>query len=215
MADRHEATGFGAEGGTGERIREATHQLREKVPDAARDVRERGEHLIEEGMEKGRELTHDARRMARSRLDEGRERIASGMRAVARALRRGGEDLPGDQEPYAKFVSGVADRVEGVSRYLDQHDVDELGREASRFAREHAPVVLGGAFVLGLVGARFLKSAPEEPRPGEYRRDLPYESHTLRGSVERLEGESRWPPAIPDRQQPIQPGREGDGHARL
>ncbi|HWV57687.1 MAG TPA: hypothetical protein VNZ57_09570, partial [Longimicrobiales bacterium] len=154
------------------------------------------------------------REMARSRADEGKDRLADGMRAVARALRRGSEDLPEEHRTYANIVGGLADRVEGVSQYLDQHDVDALGHEVSRFAREHAPVVLGSAFVLGLVGARFLKSAPEETQYERPRRELPYESRSLHGPVERFHGGSRWPPASPESQPPIHPRQEGDSHAR-
>lgn len=164
MADRNETT-LGDEGSSrsaGDKVKETAHQAQEKASKVAAKARDKGEHLAEEGREKAEELAHKAQDIARTRADEERGRVAGGIRTVADALRRGSEDLPEDRQMYGRFVEAVADRADGLSRYLETHEVDEMAREAKRLAREHTGVMLSGAFALGLLGARFLKSSGDE-----------------------------------------------------
>jgi hypothetical protein len=181
MTERREPTGMGADRSTGEKMKAKAHEAQDKVSEAAGDLKDRGEELVEEGKEMGRDLADRAGEAARSRADEEKDRVSGGMRAVANALRRGSDDLPEDQRAYGRFLEGVADRVSGASRYLDERDVSALGRDVKRVARDHSAAFLGGAFVLGMVGARFLKSSPDQARSGRdshygdplYGQDLP------------------------------------------
>jgi hypothetical protein len=176
MTEHREPTGMGADRSTGEKMKAKAHEAQERVSEAAGDLKDRGEDLVEEGKEMGRELADRAGDAARTRADEEKDRVAGGMRAVASALRRGSDDLPEDQRVYGRFLEGVADRVSDASRYLDERDVNTLGRDVRRVARDHSAAFLGGAFVLGMVGARFLKSSPDDARGGrerEYGRALP------------------------------------------
>jgi hypothetical protein len=166
MTEPREPTRMGADRSTGEKMKAKAHEAQDKVSEAAGDLKDRGEELVEEGKEMGRDLADRAGEAARSRADEEKDRVSGGMRAVANALRRGSDDLPEDQRTYGRFLEGVADRVSSASRYLDERDVNALGRDVKRVARDHSAAFLGGAFVLGLVGARFLKSSPDQARSG-------------------------------------------------
>ncbi len=163
-----------ATGKAKEKVRSTVYRAESSAEAVAAEARDRGRELVEEGKEKARDLGHEAASEARSRADEQKERVAGGMRTVADALRRGSEDLPEDDRQYSRFLETVAERVEGASRYLERRDVDGLTREARRFARDNAPLFLGGAFALGLAGARFLKSSGSEARGGG--RDRGYDS---------------------------------------
>jgi len=160
-------------GGTDSKAREMKDQAQEKAAHVAAEAKERGEHLVEEGMEKAREIGDRAGEIARSQTDEQRQRVAEGVRAFAQALRRGADELPEDRRQYERYIDGVADRVESVSRYIEERDVNSMTREARRFARDHTPLFLTGAFALGMVGARFIKSSGDEAREGRYTPD-PY-----------------------------------------
>ena len=148
-----------------DKVKDKVDDAKETVQDAASHIaaeaREKTSHLTEEGREKAHELGDKAERMARTRADEQKERLANGIRTFADALRRGCDDLSADQNQYRPLLSTAADRVEGVSRYLEQRDVDTLTSDVRRFARDHTPLFLGSAFVLGFAGARFLKSSPD------------------------------------------------------
>jgi vacuolar-type H+-ATPase subunit H len=161
----HRETASGESGG-------ATERAQEKVKHAASEARDRGADLLDEGKEKARELGHKAAETARSQGDQQRERVADGVQTFADALRDGSRDLPEGRREYEPFIDGVADRVEGISRYLREHDVDTLTRDARRFAREHTPLFLSGAFTLGMLGARFLKSSGDEAREAGHGRDV-------------------------------------------
>jgi hypothetical protein len=164
MTERREPMGMGAEPSTGEKMKAKAHEAQ------------------------GRDLADRAGEAARSRADEEKERLAGGMRAVATALRRGSDQLPEDQRSYGKLLEGVADKVSDASRYLDERDVNALTRDVRRVARDHSAAFLGGAFVLGVVGARFLKSSPDEAGTG----------HDEWAGRERLEGrENRYGQDLP------------------
>jgi hypothetical protein len=208
MADRTISTGTaggsgtGETGGAGERARELKDQAQGKAARVAADARDRGEDLLEEGKEKARELGDQAAEVARSRGDEQRERVAQGVRTFAYALRRGADDLPEGRKEYGRYIDDVADRVESVSRYIEERDVESLTREARRFARDHTPLFLTGAFTLGMLGARFMKSSGDAAREERYDRG----------------GSSRepWPEPF-DRPEPYglgrpSPGAEGVGY---
>lgn len=145
-----------------EKASELKHRAEEKADAMASEARDLGKEAVREGKEKARELSDDASRKARSRAEEQKGRLAGGMRTMADALRNGTDQLPEDRRQYGSFLETVADQVENASRYLDERDVDGLTREARQFARQQTPLFLGGAFALGMAGARFLKSSASE-----------------------------------------------------
>ncbi len=150
-----------------DKAREMKASAESKVESLAEKAHDRGEDAVREGKEMARELGDEAARKARSRAEDQKDRVVGGMRTVADALRNGTDSLSEDQRQYGGFLETVADRVEDASRYLEQRDVDGLTREARTFAREHTPLVLGGAFALGLAGARFFKSSGSEATRGD------------------------------------------------
>jgi len=88
----------------------------------------------------------------------------------------------GDQAFVADYVDQAAGQIERFAGYLENRSVDELMYDAERFARRQPAMFLGGAFVLGVLAARFLKSsaAATAPRYGgrEYGRYGPRAGYT-------------------------------------
>jgi hypothetical protein len=233
MTDRREPMGLGEDRSTREKMKESAHDAKDKVSEAASELKDRGEHLVEEGKEMGREMADRAGEAARSRADEEKDRVAGGMRAVAHALRAGSDELPADKRAYRRFMEGVADRVSDASRYLDERDVNALSRDVRRVARDHTTAFLGGAFMLGMMGARFLKSSPDEAREGRREewsgRDALYSRHPL-SDREPLSGRDTLPgsegthgherprglpePGRPEQDYGMEDPRGEDGYAR-
>lgn len=186
-----------------DKAREVKDRVEDKVEELASDARDRGKEAVREGKEKARELGDEASRIAHTRAEEQKDRLTSGMRTVADALRHGTEQLPEERQRYGSIIENVADRVEGVSRYLDERDVDGLTREARQFARKHTPLFLGGAFALGLAGARFLKSSGSEATDGSSwesgRRGAGRLESGAPGRTFRTGGSEQEPPATPTR----------------
>jgi hypothetical protein len=102
---------------------------------------------------------------AASKIDEQKATLAQGLGGVAQTIRQVGETLKDADEPSgvasktAEYGDTLARQVEQFSTYLEKNNVSELLREVERFARRNPAYFIGGAFVLGLLGARFLKSS--------------------------------------------------------
>lgn len=102
---------------------------------------------------------------ATTQIDEKKVTLARGLSSVADNIRQMGENLRGteDETPIAavtaKYGDSLASQVEQVSTYLEQKDLREVLKDVERFARRNPAVFLGGAFALGLLASRFLKSS--------------------------------------------------------
>jgi hypothetical protein len=95
---------------------------------------------------------------AESRLSAGKSEAVDRLSGVAQSLRSSGQQFEG-QEAISQFVTRAADRVENFANHLRNRDVPELLGEVEDFARRQPAAFLGGAFAVGLIGARFLKSS--------------------------------------------------------
>lgn len=101
---------------------------------------------------------------ATTKIDEQRTNLAQGLGSVADTIRQVGETLKdsgGDNQIAsltAQYGDTLARQVEQFSSYLDKHNVSDLMRDVEGFARRNPAYFIGGAFLLGFLGARFLKS---------------------------------------------------------
>ena len=121
---------------------------------------------------------------AATQIDEKKVTVARGLSSVAENIRQMGDNLKGsDQETpiadvTAKYSESLAKQVEQVSNYLETKDLRDVMRDVEGFARRNPAVFLGGAFALGLLVARFLKSSSD--------------SSSSSGSNENLKRQSRF-----------------------
>lgn len=141
--------------------------------------------------EKAGEIADDAKSMmeqagqqAKSTVSEQKEQAANQLHGVAQALRQTSDQLrEQDQGMFANYSNQAADQVERLSGYLQEREVSDLVHEAENFARRQPELFIGGAFTLGLLAARFLKSSA--PDSYEAKRYSPTEptSRTRRTAV--------------------------------
>ena len=102
---------------------------------------------------------------ATSTIDKQKTNLAQGLGSVAESIRQMGDGLKnsGEQTGVGKFTAQygntLADQVEQLSNYLNRKEVGELVRDVETYARRNPALFIGGAFALGLLGARFLKSS--------------------------------------------------------
>lgn len=115
-----------------------------------------------EGLDQAKHLVGQAQERAtdqvRSRLDSQKHRAADSLSSVAQTLRSSGQQMNG-QEGISRYLTRAADEVENLAHYLEDRDVGELLGQVEDFARRQPVAFLGGAFTLGVLGARFLKSS--------------------------------------------------------
>lgn len=97
---------------------------------------------------------------AQPRLDDGRVKLAEGLQSVAQAFKSSGQKLRDEQHPQiAQFTDQTAERVERLSSYIQDRDMRSMMTEVQGMAKREPALFLGAAFAIGLLGARFLKSA--------------------------------------------------------
>lgn len=107
------------------------------------------------------QVTGEAKQAARSQMATRKDQTAQGLNVVSSAVRDMGDKLRQNDQTssYAGFVDQAANQVERAASYLRNHDVREIVGAAEDWARRDPALALGGAFVLGLIAARFLKSS--------------------------------------------------------
>ena len=136
---------------------EAATALKSSITADAHDLKDKATDL-------GGGMVDQAKKSAESQIAGGKERVAQGLGSVAEAMRHTGEHLRAqDKLGLTQYVARAADQVEAASGYLEQRDLREVLGDLSSFARREPAIFLGGAFALGLLGGRFLKSSHVQP----------------------------------------------------
>jgi hypothetical protein len=101
------------------------------------------------------------RQTATAQLSTQKDRATDGLGSLAQAVRKTSQPLrESNQDTIAGYVEQAADQIDRFSTRLRERDVQELVQDAQQLARRQPALFIGGAFALGLLTARFLKSAP-------------------------------------------------------
>jgi hypothetical protein len=101
-----------------------------------------------------------ARDRATSSLGESKNQFADQFGSIAQALRRTTDHLRSeDQHRIAGLTDTIARQVEQVADYLRSKDARAMRQDLESLARRQPALMIGGALLLGLLGARFFKSS--------------------------------------------------------
>lgn len=135
-ARRQEHSESGGEGQKGAGLREMTGQWVEKASD-------------------------QARQQIMNRLSGQKDMVAERLVNLGGMVRRATDGIR-DQAPElaVDYMSRAADRVERLSEYLMDADVERMLGDAEVFIRRNPGPVLAGSIALGFIAGRFLKSSP-------------------------------------------------------
>ena len=122
--------------------------------------------LIKQFRSSASEAFDSATTKASEKLEEKKTDLSSGLSNVASSIRQLGDNLggPGTDDQISRltseFSSSAAAKIQNAANYFERQDLNAVYRDAERFARNNPAWVLGGAFALGFLAARFLKSSP-------------------------------------------------------
>lgn len=117
----------------------------------------------------GNGIVGRVREQATAQLATQKTRATDGLGSVAEAVRETTRHLrEGQHETVAHYAEQAADQIERFSQRLRNKDVGELMTDAQRLARQKPALFVGGAFALGLIGARFLKSSASDSHSSSY-----------------------------------------------
>lgn len=121
---------------------------------------------IKEFYDKAKESAGQVTEKATDKLEEKKTVVTQGLSGIADSIRQVGEslrDTDDEENPVgqftAKYGDALAGQVEQISNYFESKDVREIVRDVEVFARRNPAIFIGGAFALGILAARFLKSA--------------------------------------------------------
>jgi hypothetical protein len=100
-----------------------------------------------------------------AKLEEQKSTLSTGLLTVADNIRQLGSNLSGGQQkdPLTRFAADysqtAADKLRTAADYFNTHDVETMYRDVEGMARRNPAVFVGGAFAIGFLAARFLKSS--------------------------------------------------------
>lgn len=172
-------------------------------------VKQSANEVADQTKQAASQVTDQAKHAAQSQLSVRKDQTAHGLNTVASAVQDMGDKLRQNSQTssYAQFTDQAANQIQRFSGYLRNHDVREIVDQAEDWMRRDPMIALGGAFVLGLVAARFLKSSgvkkntpsrqnnrQQAPyRPGYRYNDRSYQYGYGRYGDDRDYGETGWP----------------------
>jgi hypothetical protein len=141
---------------TGDLIKEQVSQTTQRAANQAQQV--------------AGQVTETAKSQAQSMLASQKQTVADDLSHISQALHSTSDQLQSQNlAPVAGVVDTAAQRIDDVSGYLRNADLDQMLQDAENVARRNQMLFLGGTFALGLLAARFLKSSAPRPSYGTTR----------------------------------------------
>jgi hypothetical protein len=110
------------------------------------------------------EIVNQVQQQASTQIDRQKESAANDLSQVVSAVRRFGESLGAEQGgPIARYAAEYGDKaaqkLEQFAGYIREQDARRLLDDVQNFGRRRPGLMLGGAFLLGLAGARLIRSS--------------------------------------------------------
>lgn len=122
--------------------------------------------LLQHAKQATGEIVNQVQQQAGSQIARQKDNAASDLTQVVQAVRRFGESLTGQGQeggPIARYAAEYGDKaansLERFSTYIREQDPKQLLNDVQDFGRRRPALLLGGAFLLGLAGARLIKSS--------------------------------------------------------
>ena len=128
--------------------------VKQQAGQAAQDLKDQAQEAAGTAVEQ-------VKQTATSTLDSQKDRATASLSTLADTLNQAGKQLDKSEGAgfFGQYVHQAASQVEALANHLDERDINALMADLESYAREQPAVFLGGAFVLGVLGARFLKSS--------------------------------------------------------
>lgn len=141
-----------------ENLSDAVTGDKEAAKEAYSKAKGRAEQAVEQVYEKVSDQTSAKISDKKSQVAQGLSTVADNLRQVEGDTENTGQDVA-IADVAGKYTDSLADKIEKASDYIDRRDIGEMLGDAERFARRNPAIFIGGAFALGLLLARFLKSS--------------------------------------------------------
>ena len=103
----------------------------------------------------------EVRGQVSSTVNAQKNRAAAGLGGVADAIRHAGDELRSENESLALYIDRASDQLRQLANQIREKGAEDIAADVAEFARRRPAVFIGGAFIIGLGLARFLKSTGE------------------------------------------------------
>lgn len=137
----------------------------ETAVDKAQQVAEKTQEKVSEtasvAKEQAKRAATQVTEQAKSTVDTRMTEVATEIGSVASAVRQTSYDIGSENQTVARYGEKIAEQLEGISSYLNEKGVEDVLTDLQDFARRKPAVFLGGAFMLGMVVGRFVRSSGE------------------------------------------------------
>ena len=124
-----------------------------------------GDGLMEHVRSTASETYDSATSKAAEKLEQQKTTLSSGLSNVASSFRKLSENFEGPESGdqisriAAEYSGLMANKIEQAVGYFDRKDINSVYRDVEGLARQHPAWFVGGAFAIGFLAARFLKSS--------------------------------------------------------
>ncbi|MDQ3704017.1 MAG: hypothetical protein M3437_02140 [Chloroflexota bacterium] len=148
--------GTGGSGGSG-----SGQDIGGTVSDTVQQVKETAGNVAGQAQETVGRVADQVRQTATTRIEDQKYRAVEGISNVADTMREMSLNMQ-DQGAVAEYMDRAAWQLQRVSDYLQEKDLRDIAIEVEHFARRQPTMFLAGGFLLGLIGARFIKSSARQ-----------------------------------------------------
>jgi len=117
-------------------------------------------------------IVEDVRRSVASTVDAQKDKAVTVVHRLAGAVGRAADELHQHDETLGEYARSASDGLRRWADDLGRKGSADVARDVSDFARRRPAIFVGGAFLLGLGLARFLRSRGDaQPSSGRPRAD--------------------------------------------
>jgi len=138
----------------------------EQAKEAVDQVKEQAGQVTDQVKEQASKVTDKAKEQVNTRADEQKERAAQGIVGFADALHQVSNSMHDQNPAVANFAETAASKLEEFAGSLNNKDVNQIVSDVEDLARKQPALFIGGAFVAGVLAARFLKSSSDSSGNG-------------------------------------------------
>lgn len=141
-------------------VKNTTDTTVDKAQGVAEEVQQKAGETVSVAKEQVKRTATQVSEQAKSTVDSRLSDVAQELGTVAETVRQASYEAAGNgnSEVVVRYGERIAEQLDGISSYLNENGIEEVLTDLQDFARRKPGVFLGGAFMLGIVVGRFLRS---------------------------------------------------------
>ena len=138
-----------------------------KAGDAVNQAKQVAGNLTDQAQQKTGQVVDQVKQQATSQASTQKNVAAQSISGVAQAVSGFSQQLrQNNQAPLAHYTDQASEQLQRAASYLQNHNVGDIVDDVEDIARREPALFLAGAFALGIVAARFIKSSGSRANGG-------------------------------------------------